>query len=131
MSKSCQENAPWDRLPGEGPEAFAAASAYFELGPARSLDAVGRKLGKSGSLLSRWSSRFGWVGRAAAYDDHLAAIRQAAHEAALAREAEKWERRRWAALEEVFQLGGRLRDKARAMLDQPVAEEVVGPDGSV
>ncbi len=128
---SSQENAPWDRRPGEGPEAFDAASAYFALGPGRTIEAVARECTKSASLLRRWSARFGWVERAAAYDDHLATIRQAAHEVALAREARKWELRRWAALEQVFQDGQRLREKAQAMLAVPVTEEVVGPDGSV
>lgn len=131
FAMSSQENAPWDRRPGEGPEAFAAASAYFALGSGRTIEAVARECTKSVSLLRRWSARFGWVERAAAYDDHLAAIRQAAREVALAREARKWELRRWAALEQVFQDGQRLREKAQAMLAMPVTEEVVGPDGSV
>jgi hypothetical protein len=63
--------AAFERLPGESSPAFAAFGIYRDLGPQRSLRAVGRKLGKSGSLIERWSSRWMWCTRAAAYDAYL------------------------------------------------------------
>src|SRR4051812_37978266 len=108
---STRADDPWDRRPGEGQKAFAAASAYFGLGPGRSIQAVAREFAKSGSLLRRWSARFAWVERAAAYDVHMESIRRGAREAALAREAAKWERRRHAALEDVYQDARALRAK--------------------
>lgn len=53
----------WDQQPGESNPAFAAYRCYFELGDQRSLRAVEQKLGKSGSLISRWSSRWEWPER--------------------------------------------------------------------
>lgn len=63
--------APWERRSGESAQAFAAFSAYLEMGPERSLQAVSQKLGKSKALMERWSSAHGWVERCWAWDDHL------------------------------------------------------------
>ena len=41
--------------------------ALLDLGPQRSLAAVGRELG----IMERWSSRWSWVKRVEAYTDHL------------------------------------------------------------
>ncbi|MDB6035845.1 MAG: hypothetical protein JWM16_6183 [Verrucomicrobiales bacterium] len=40
----------------ESARAFEAFSVYLNMGPERSLAAVGQKLGKSGSLIERWST---------------------------------------------------------------------------
>src|SRR3954447_9403542 len=74
---------PWYRQEGESPQAYAAFRFYLQLGAARSLDAVGRKLyptkrrlgrarrkrGKTGRL-ETWSRRWRWVERVRAYGDH-------------------------------------------------------------
>ncbi len=62
---------PFDRQPGESEQAFTAFRAYLDLGPNRSLAAVGRQLGKSKALMERWSSQWSWVARVEAYTDHL------------------------------------------------------------
>jgi hypothetical protein len=59
------------RLPGESRQAYASFVAYRDLGEARSLVKVGQKLGKSTSLLERWSARWRWVERAEAFDAFL------------------------------------------------------------
>lgn len=61
-------------LPGESAKAYAAYREYRDLGPSRSLAAVGRSSGRSRALLERWSSRWRWVARAA---EHDAAIHRA------------------------------------------------------
>jgi hypothetical protein len=73
----------WLRQPGESPQAYVAFQFYLQLGPKRSLDAVGRKLyptarrpgkprrkrGKTGRL-EAWSKRWRWGERTLAYVDH-------------------------------------------------------------
>jgi CRP-like cAMP-binding protein len=59
---------PWDRQPRETEPAYEAFLAYRDLGSGRSLAKVGAGLGKSEALMERWSSRWGWVERARAYD---------------------------------------------------------------
>lgn len=94
MSTPPPEPRPWDQQAGESAEAFAAFRRYAETGPDRSLDAVGRELGKSGSLLSRWSGRWRWVERSRAWDARLAEVRQAEAERGATNEAEERARRR-------------------------------------
>ena len=79
MAKWRQSEKPWERREGESPKAYEAFCAYLEMGPNRSIRAVGQKLDKSRQLLGRWSAAHQWVDRAAAYD---ADLRQKAYEAA-------------------------------------------------
>lgn len=64
----------WERQPGESAKAFHAFTLYRDLGHERSVSKVaqiyrpGRNLR---SLMSRWSTKFNWVKRAEAYDDHM------------------------------------------------------------
>lgn len=61
----------YDRLSEEPAKAYKAFRIYCELGVQRSLDKVVELLGKSESYkrqVSRWSSRWQWVARAAAWD---------------------------------------------------------------
>lgn len=72
----------WDRrsASGESPAAHAALLAYLELGPERSLARLSAQLGRPAGYvrhLERWSSRYGWASRAAAWDEHQ---RQRQHE---------------------------------------------------
>ena len=68
---------PWERCKGESRQAYGAFHNYMMLGEKRSIPALsqyfanttGRK--KSESLLYRWSSRWLWQERCAAYDDHI------------------------------------------------------------
>lgn len=70
------ERAPWERQPGEPTRAYAAFCLYRDM-PAseRSLRAVaGRLYGpnrttKVPKTLARWSARWRWVERAAAWDE--------------------------------------------------------------
>jgi len=59
---------PWDRLPGESAPAYEAFATYRDAGPQRSVRGIGRHIGKSSSLLFRWSTRYAWTSRCQAFD---------------------------------------------------------------
>ena len=60
---------PWERQENETDVAFEAFNTYRDMGLARSLSKVGEALGKSETLMSRWSSEHNWVDRARAWED--------------------------------------------------------------
>lgn len=62
---------PWEQQPEETPPAFHAFAIYRDMGPRRSTAKVARELGKSKTIVDRWSSRNAWVVRASAYDSHV------------------------------------------------------------
>ena len=69
------ERKPWHRQPEESPKAFAAFQVYLTLGPDRSIDiaynkATGKRATAAGGHYIKWSSRFGWVARAKAFDSY-------------------------------------------------------------
>jgi len=68
----------YERLPRESSAAYEAFCAYRDKGASRSTAKVARQLGKSKSLIDRWSSRWSWGSRAAAYDGYLDSERRAA-----------------------------------------------------
>lgn len=59
---------PWERQEGESTKAYEAFCIYRDLGINRSIAKVGKVLGKSQALLEGWSSKHGWVERAAQWD---------------------------------------------------------------
>lgn len=61
----------WDRQPDEGAKAFEAFVAYRDMIGRRSQRAVAEKLGKSETLISRWSSQHRWRDRVASWDHGL------------------------------------------------------------
>jgi hypothetical protein len=59
---------PWERQPGESQQAYARFLTYRNTPPGeRAL----RRVGVSQQLASRWSSRWKWLSRCAAFDDWL------------------------------------------------------------
>lgn len=60
---------PWERQENESDVAFEAFKTYRDMGAERSLASVGKKLGKSQTLMERWSSNYSWVDRARSWDD--------------------------------------------------------------
>jgi hypothetical protein len=69
----------WARAPDESSQAFEAFESYCQMGAERSTAAVGRALGKSKTLMDRWSSEHAWVFRAAAFDAHVAGAGEQAY----------------------------------------------------
>jgi len=66
-----EERAIWERNKGESRKAYKAFSTYLDLGDTRSYVKVARELGKSKTQISKWGKRWGWVERAAEYDDYI------------------------------------------------------------
>ncbi len=58
----------WERQTGETADAFAAFATYRDMGADRSLAKVAHRLGKTKTLMDRWSAQWQWVGRAADHD---------------------------------------------------------------
>lgn len=63
--------APYDKLEAETKQAFEAFVRYRDMGVDRSNAAVARTLGKSKTMMDRWSSKHRWVKRSAAWDSHV------------------------------------------------------------
>jgi TusA-related sulfurtransferase len=59
---------PWERLEGESSKAFEAFCTYRDLGANRSIRKTAQKLGKNNTTIGEWSSKYGWVERALAWD---------------------------------------------------------------
>jgi hypothetical protein len=120
----------WDRQPGESEGAYRAFVFYRDMGPDRNLIATnagvrkvrdqGTKRGVSGGCISLWSSKWKWVERCRAWDNHLQAEKDRVAEA----EARKWERRRQANREANFDLAMKLRDRVAELLKRPIRRRV-------
>lgn len=83
---------PFEQQPKESNKAFAAFSLYLSLGPQRSLVEVAQKLSKSEGLIARWSRKFDWPARVAAYGAHLAMIEREAIESLAREKAVAWDK---------------------------------------
>ena len=83
----------FEQLPKESNKAFAAFSLYLSMGSERSLEAVGRKLGKCKALMERWSKLHRWSERVQAHATHLATVEREATEALARGKAAEWLRR--------------------------------------
>jgi len=126
---------PTTRLPHESAKAYAAFLTYVELGDKRSLRAVGQKLGKSTTIIERWSSEWKWGERIAAlqvaeHDRQVAVDAQAKLETARAKEQLTIRVQKRAA--DQFE---KLHDKADELLAMPIRETKIekftAPDGKV
>lgn len=80
---------PGQRQPKETAVAFEAFRAYLEMGPSRSVAKVGQALGKSKTLIDRWSSRWDWVERVRAVESSDATAIDSARAAVLAEAAKR------------------------------------------
>jgi hypothetical protein len=80
---------PYEKLSQESDKSWHAFVCYRDLGVDRSTAKVGQRLGKSKTLMDRWSSKNNWVERVAAYDVDQDRIRQTATQKAVAKATEK------------------------------------------
>jgi hypothetical protein len=66
------------RAPQDSDRSYAALCRYATMGERRNLRALAQELGKSATLVSRWSAQHGWMARVRAYDAAVAAQAQQA-----------------------------------------------------
>ena len=120
-----------DRMKGESAPAYQAFQNYCWMGGDRTLRAVGEKLGKSETLMERWSSRWKWKTRSALYDNQQSNAHQTATEQAELEAARILVKRREEVRERAWIAAQKLIDKAMAMLEFPVGrhEETRSEDG--
>lgn len=99
MSES-RPTKPWDRIPKETAQQYAAFEIYMLLGTKRNLPAAWYKYRydlfedpqpaeEASSSFRRWYRDNNWAERAAAWDDHLAQVRHREQEKVVAKEARK------------------------------------------
>ena len=109
----------------ESNKAFAAFSLYLSLGAERGLREVARKLDKSLTVVGKWSSKFDWPARVAAYDAHLAVVEREAIEATVRGRAAIWESREQALKETEWAMHERAIAAAKRGLDAYMEREKV------
>ena len=109
----------------ESDKAFAAFSLYLSLGSERSTAAVAKKLAKSEQLIRRWSAKFGWTDRVAAYAAHLAIVEREAIEAAARSKAAEWQSREQKLRETEWTMHERAIEAAKRGLDEYMKREKV------
>jgi hypothetical protein len=109
----------------ESNKAFAAFKIYLELGPERSLSAVAEKLGKSKTLIERWSGKYDWPARVQAYAAHLALVEREAIETAARSKAAVWEKREQELRETEWAMHERAIAAAKRGLDAYMEREKV------
>jgi hypothetical protein len=115
----------FERQPRESAKAFAAFRAYLELGPERSLAAVGEKLGKSKVMMEKWSRKFDWPARVAAHGAHLAKVEREAAEAVVREKGVDWAERyaelreaEWRARKELVELAWEVIQRWRSKAER-------------
>jgi len=108
----------FEQQPNESATAYAAFVVYRELGPKRTLLETARRLGKSGSLLGRWSQRHNWAMRVKNYAVRMAAVEQAAREAVVRQRVMDWGERQEQHREEEWALRSDLIAAGRKVLEE-------------
>lgn len=101
---------PWERLENEGTKPYEAFAIYRDMGRERGIRKVATELGKSETLISRWSGKFDWVKRAAAWDDEQDRIAREIAQKEQAEEIKKMRKRHSA-------LAKKMLDTAEAALE--------------
>jgi hypothetical protein len=80
----------FEQLPRESTKAFAAFREYMNMGPQRSLAAVAAKVGKSKTMMERWSRRFDWPSRVKAQAAQVAEVERLTIERLAVENAVDW-----------------------------------------
>jgi hypothetical protein len=70
VPQSPHSGMPWHRQKGESRQAFEAFMTYLIAGQDRSLTQASNDVGKSRTLIARWSRQWHWVHRVGCYEEH-------------------------------------------------------------
>jgi hypothetical protein len=115
----------FEQQPRESAKAFAAFSVYLGMGPERSLEAVGQKLGKSKVMMEKWSRRFDWLARVRVHGEHLAMVEREAAEAVVREKGVDWAKRyeelredEWRARRELVELAWEVIRRWRSKVER-------------
>ncbi len=108
----------FERQERESAKAFAAFKTYLELGPERSLAVVADKLGKSKTMIERWSRRFDWPARVQAHTAHLTEVERKAAEAVAIQNGVDWAKRQEQHREDEWQTRTELIGLAREAIER-------------
>ena len=104
--------------PRESDKAFAAFAIYLGIGPERSLATVAAKVGKSKTMIERWSRKFDWPARAQAHTAHLTEIERKAAEAVAIQNGVDWAKRQEEHREDEWQTRTELIGLAREAIER-------------
>ncbi len=66
----------WERQEGESAKAYDAFTLYRDMGPGRSISKIVQKHTKNRATCGKWSVKYNWVQRVAAYDEEQDRIRR-------------------------------------------------------
>lgn len=124
---------PWHQLPEEKGRPFMAFRQYLDLGNSRTHKAVAEVMSLSVRTVENYSSKFDWVQRAAAYDQHQedrrAQIEEEELRRVLASKAEMWAQRREDVRERIYRLSEMLFSRGLNMLKYPLEKTVTTDEG--
>ena len=113
---------PWERQERETPKSFAAFCVYRDMGPQeRTLPKTAKAVGKSLSMMDTWSQKYGWVDRAAAWDDEQDRLKREADQKAQIEAIKKMRKRH-------TEVAVKMIDKAEAAIDEILAGEIKPAD---
>jgi len=115
----------FEQQPRESNKAFAAFSLYLSMGSERGLRELARKLDKSLTVVGKWSSKFDWPARVAAYGAHLSIVERGAIEAAARGKAAEWQSREQKLRETEWAMHERAIAAAKRGLDAYMEREKV------
>ncbi len=93
----------FEQQPRESNKAFAAFRAYLELGPERSLVAAAEKVGKSKTLMEKWSRKFDWLARVQAHAAHVGEVERKAIQGLAIEKAVEWHQKHETVRREAWQ----------------------------
>lgn len=108
----------FEQQPKESAKAFAAFKTYLELGAERSLAIAADKVGKSKTMIERWSRKFDWPARVQAHTTHLADIERQTAEALAVQAGTDWAARQEQHREDEWQTRSELIALAREAIDR-------------